>query len=92
MDRTLKQSAFQHLISDILGIKARRKCEQALPRGVDHHNARLTDEEIRFLIRMRDKGATIGRLAKQFGVSKSTVHAYLTGRQRTQGWRELELL
>lgn len=43
------------------------------PRGLDHHNGKLTDEQARSILVRRTAGERGADLAKEFGVSQQTV-------------------
>lgn len=57
------------------------------PRGADHHQAKLTENEVRLIRMIREtEGWTHSRLALQFKVSKATIRRIVN---RT-GWRHIE--
>lgn len=53
------------------------------PRGSQHGNARLTEDAVSQMRRLRADGWTFRKLAEGFGVSAMTAHRAVTGR----GWR-----
>lgn len=51
------------------------------PRGTDHHNAKLCEREVKEIRREYHKGqASIGWLAKEYGVSRGTIADIVRGR------------
>ena len=54
--------------------------------GEDHHNAKLTNEEARAMIALREDGATIRSLAEHFGIAARNVHGIVTRRT----WKHLD--
>jgi hypothetical protein len=50
------------------------------PRGTAHHAAKLTEEDVVSLRKMRREGWSIPRLAKRFGVSFATVQSAASGK------------
>jgi hypothetical protein len=54
--------------------------------GEDHHNAKLTAEDVREIRRLYQPGSYgTPRLAKQFGVNAKTIHLIISGRT----WKEV---
>ena len=52
--------------------------------GEDHHRSRLSDQAVDQIRQLRDRGESFGRLARKFGVGKSTVRDICTCRIRAQ--------
>jgi hypothetical protein len=55
-------------------------------RGAQHPNARFTEEKVRQLIGLRERGEKVKDLAKRFSVSVATVEAILYGKL----WKHVE--
>ena len=51
--------------------KGRHKC----PHGTDHHRAKLTEDQVREIRRLRSAGEEIKPLAKRFGVTHPLISA-----------------
>lgn len=58
------------------------KDASCLPRGANHHNARLTEDDIR---QIRASGETLAVLADRYGVSQATLSAI----RRLKTWRHV---
>jgi ribosome-binding protein aMBF1 (putative translation factor) len=52
--------------------------------GQDHHNAKLTDTEVRLLLELREAGWSYNRLAEKFEISKRHVRNICSGKKRGQ--------
>ena len=84
MEKTLEQNGPYSTLVKLLGTLTFPN----IIRGSSHHLAKMDDAEIKMIFAMRKRGASIGIIASAFKLSKSTVHDYLTGKVRTQGWPE----
>lgn len=60
--------------------KGRRREDRAYIKGESHHQAKLTETDVRRLRQMRAEGATYAQLMAEFGLAKSTVGDICTGR------------
>jgi len=60
-------------------VLGRKGCNTKPNRGSAHHNARLTEDDVRELKRLRGQGFTQVRLAARFGISQTNVSRILRG-------------
>lgn len=54
-----------------------------VPRGTQHHGARLTNHDVRSIRRRASGGESQRALAKEYGVGRSTVSDIVCGRSWT---------
>ncbi len=58
--------------------------ERGIRIGQAHHNAKLTDAQVRTVYELRDVGGwTYQEIAEHFGVSKSCIAGLIQGRRRS---------
>lgn len=62
--------------------------------GEDHQNAKLTNDEVDMMMRLRDEGWGWAKLAEKFEISKRHVRDIAAGKKRCQTaskWRVVRL-
>jgi hypothetical protein len=57
---------------------------EVVRRGEEHYKAKLTQEKIRDMVRLRREGCTLTMLAEMFGVHRQTISDAVRGKT----WRE----
>jgi IS30 family transposase len=55
-----------------------------MPHGENHHNAKLTIDKVRSILKLRKEGKTVRQVAKEVGSSLGTVADVITGRSWTR--------
>lgn len=65
--------------------KGRRRPDDVLPRGVAHHDAKLTDDLVREIRIKHQQGRGYRRLAVEYGVSRSSIVAVC----KNKTWRHV---
>jgi hypothetical protein len=63
-------------------VLARDKVNGKYPRGVNHHNARLTDEEIATIRQHRSEGWSFGKISKEHGIAIGYAFRVVNGTAR----------
>jgi HNH endonuclease/NUMOD4 motif len=58
----------------------------AMPRGEGHHNARVTEDEVREIRQKHAAGASQGRLSRHYGLTRQAVGSIITRRT----WAHIE--
>ena len=64
-----------------------RAAKERQPKGSDHWEAILTEDQVKLAYKQRIEGASISKMAKTLGVAYSTLYDALTGRN----WKHLKL-
>jgi hypothetical protein len=65
--------------------KGRRRPDKGYIRGTGHHQAKLSDDQVRAIRLRRSQGATYADLMVEFDIKKTTVGDICTGKK----WRHL---
>jgi len=56
-----------------------------VPRGRDHHNAKLTDGKVRRILKMAAKSVSHAEIGAKFGVAQTTISQICRG----ESWRHV---